>query len=603
MSSLPPKADWDLDIRVEQVRLVFVGMKNSLYLGITLALVLVIALQTPERQYILWGWFALVAATRVICVGYALLALRRGVTPANATRLIVHMSLIKACEGLAWGALAWIVMGEGSLQDQLLTMASLAGVSGNAVSLLAPVFPLYASMQLMQLGAINTKLWLIDGSSYTVLAIGCSLYVVGQFGQSLLAQRASRRSIALRFENLDLVERLRVESESAEHAREKAEQANLAKSKFLAAASHDLRQPVHAQELFLEVLGRSELSAAQHKVLGNARAASQASAQMLNTLLDFSRIEAGVIEPHHRSFQLQPLFNKLENELGSQADAKDIVYRCRETQLAVESDPGLLELMLRNLITNAIRYTEQGGLLIACRKRGDEVLIDVYDTGIGIEASQQDAIFREFYQLSNPERDRLKGLGLGLAITDGLARSLGHTLSLVSRFGRGSVFRIRLPLAQSNSSEDVFGLPPIPQLQPELLQGLRVLVVEDDATVREGMEQLLSDWGCDCRAVDCIEQALRLVSQWPVQVVISDYRLREEQTGAQAISQIREALDQHIPALIITGDTAPERLREASNSGIPLLHKPVSPAQLYQALTNSINRTQREIVEPVRPDG
>lgn len=580
-------AELERDIRVEQVRLVFVGLKSSLYLGTALAVVLAIALYTPENRLPLLSWLALVVIGRVLCVGYAARALRRGVTPDNTAELIVRMSLIKVFEGLAWGALAWIVMGQGTLPEQLLAMAALAGVSSNAVSLLAPVFPLYASMQFAQLGVINSKLWLIDGSAYTMLAIGCTFYVVGQVAQAVLAQRSSRCSVALRFENRDLVERLRVESARAEQARDKAEEANLAKSKFLAAASHDLRQPVHAQELFLEVLARSELSEMQRKVLGNARAASQASSQMLNTLLDFSRIEAGVIEPQRRAFHLQPLFNMLENELGSQADAKDIVYRCRETRLAVDTDPALLELMLRNLITNAIRYTRRGGLLVACRRRGTEVSIEVFDTGIGIDPAEQGEVFREFHQLGNPERDRLKGLGLGLAITEGLARSLGHGLSLVSQPGRGSVFRIRLPLASGRFSEDVFVPPGGVQLPPGRLRGLRVLVIDDDAIVRQGMAHLLEDWGCECRVAESIDEALQRVAGWPVQMLISDYRLRENQTGAEAIRQVRDALQAPLPALIITGDTAPERLREARDSGVPLLHKPLSPAQLYRVLVNS----------------
>ena len=208
MSDWRTNAELDMDIRVEQVRLVFISMKNSLYLGIALALVLVLALYSADNSVHLLIWFALVAGGRVICVSYAILALRSGITASNTLKLIWQMCLIKAFEGLTWGALAWIVMGQGSLPEQLLTMASLAGVSGNAVSLLAPVFPLYASMQLMQLGVINSKLWLIDGSSYTVLAIGCTLYVIGQIGQALIVQRASRQSIALRFENRVLLKRL-----------------------------------------------------------------------------------------------------------------------------------------------------------------------------------------------------------------------------------------------------------------------------------------------------------------------------------------------------------------------------------------------------------
>ena len=564
------------------------GMKSSLYLGTALALILTVIFLKPENARVIWSWFAAVLACRLLCVIYALIALRRNVTPENMTRHIVVMSGLKILDGLAWGALCWIMMGHASLPEQVLAMASLAGVSGNAVSLLAPVFPLFLSMQFAQMLAMNSKLLLLNDPFFAVLAIGCMLFVAGQSGQALLTQRASRQSLLLRFENLDLVERLQVETERAEQARNKAEEANLAKSKFLAAASHDLRQPVHAQELFLEVLARSDLSERQHNILNNARTASQASAQMLDTLLDFSRIEAGVIEPQQRAFHLQPLLNKLENELGKQVDIKNIVYRCRETQLAVLSDPNLLELMLRNLITNAIRYTHQGGLLIACRKRGDAVLIEVFDTGVGIEPAQQSEIFREFHQLENPERDRLKGLGLGLAITEGLAHSLGHTLSVTSRPGRGSVFRIRLPLANCSFTDDAFELPTGPRLRAGLLQSLRVLVIEDDAIVRQGMAHLLEEWGCDCRAVESIDEALEQVDQWPVQMLISDYRLRKNQTGAEAINRVREAIGEPIPALIITGDTAPERLRDAHNSGVLLLHKPLSPTQLYQVLVKSM---------------
>ncbi|WJD60328.1 ATP-binding response regulator [Pseudomonas kurunegalensis] len=581
---LPGEGPQDLDqasgIRVEQVRQVFEGMKNSLYLGLGLSVILVIALDSPQRRWQLLAWLGLVTVGRVVCVVYAIRALKVGITPGNAQRLIRHMCLIKVFEGFAWGALTWIEMGQGSLPEQLLVMASLAGVSGNAVSLLAPVFPLYASMQLTQLLVINTCLVMIEGGAYNVLAIGCTLFVAGQYGQARIAQRASAQSIALRFENLNLVGRL-------QQALNKAEEANQAKSKFLAAASHDLRQPVHAQELFLEVLASSELSEVQSKVLGNARAASQAAAQMLNILLDFSRIEAGVIEPQRCTFLLQPLLHKLEIELGGQADAKGIVYRSRETLLAVESDPALLELMLRNLITNAIRYTERGGVLIGCRRRGDHALIEVVDTGIGIDVAHQAAIFREFHQLGNPERDRTKGLGLGLAITDGLATSLKHDMSLVSEPGRGSIFRISVPLAQRctidyapNSQEVLadYGAP---------MQGLCVLVIDDDLIVRQAMEHLLSDWGCDCRTEERMDDAaLQRLAGWPLQVVISDFRLRDEQTGADAIHKVRTAFGATLPALLITGDTAPERLREARASGIPLLHKPVSPRQLHQALAS-----------------
>ncbi len=373
----------------------------------------------------------------------------------------------------------------------------------------------------------------------------------------------------------------------AEVAQHKAEHANIAKSRFLAAASHDLRQPIHAQGLFLGVLSRTELTPYQRVLLSSARTALDASGEMLNTLLDFSRIEAGVVKPQIQPFLLQPLFNKIENEFAPQADAKGLVYRSRETDLAAQSDPMLVELILRNLLSNAIRYTELGGVLVACRRRGNQAVLEVWDTGIGIEPAHQQEVFREFHQLGNPERDSRKGLGLGLAISDGLARTLNHGLSLVSKPLRGSVFRLTLPIAAAA----------LPIKGPAVMRGnsdtlnIRVLVIDDDETVRAAMLHLLRNWGCECEAVESIEEALALALSHTPDVVVSDYRLREQRTGAEAIAALRTLLGNALPALLITGDTAPERLREAQASGIPLLHKPVSPSQLYRGLMEALEGT------------
>lgn len=363
-------------------------------------------------------------------------------------------------------------------------------------------------------------------------------------------------------------------------AKQEAEDANMGKSKFLAAASHDLRQPIHAQGLFLEVLSRTELNAQQRGLLASTRAASDASADMLNTLLDFSRIEAGVIEPQRQAFRVQPLLNKIEREFERQADAKGLAYRSRETTLVAQSDPALIELILRNLVSNAIRYTDEGGVLVTCRQRAGQVVLEVWDTGIGITASQQREVFREFHQLGNPERDRRKGLGLGLAIVEGLARTLGHALSMVSIPGRGSVFRLTLPTAMTPAI--AAELSPLMAKSQQL--DMRVLVIDDEESVRVGMLHLLRSWGCDCMAAESIEDALALARQQAPDFVISDYRLREQRTGIEAIAALRALLGDALPALLVTGDTAPERLRQAQASGIPLLNKPVSPSQLYRAM-------------------
>ncbi|MGC1548428.1 MAG: hybrid sensor histidine kinase/response regulator [Rhodanobacter sp.] len=586
-------------IRVEQVRLLLGGVKSSLVSSVLMASLLAWFLRGSTSLPILLTWYASVVGCRLVGIGYARHFVRRGITIEQTRKLTLHLVILNSLAGAAWGSLVWIAIDHAGVAGSILVMASMAGIAGHAMSMLAPVTPVYIGQAIAMQGVVASKLWLLGmvDTPYRGLAFAITLYAVGLIALARNTHQSIRNTIILRFENMELLERLQVESENAQLAREKAEQANLSKSKFLAAASHDLRQPIHAQGMFLEVLARSELSDSQRKVLENARATSQASAEMLNTLLDFSRIDAGVIKPQWRSFRLQPLFNKLEAELGQHADFKNIVYRSRETHLAIVSDPALLELMLRNLISNAIRYTERGGMLVACRKRGGEAVIEVFDTGIGIAPHLQQEVFREFHQLGNPERDRHKGLGLGLAITEGLARSMGHALTLASRPGRGSVFRVSMPLAQGAFSEDSLGLPISLPLQPEAyMAGRRILVIDDDEAVRLGMLQLLGSWGCRCDVAESFDEALELARIHMPELVISDYRLRERQTGAEVIAALRAELGMELPALIVTGDTAPQRLREATSSGIPLVHKPVSPVQLYHAMVNIL--TIRAI-EPV----
>ena len=368
-------------------------------------------------------------------------------------------------------------------------------------------------------------------------------------------------------------------------ARQRADESNAAKSKFLAAISHDVRQPLHAQALFLAVLARTELNAHQREVLDRATAASLSCGEMLNTLLDFSRVDTGVLRPQVQSFRLQPLLNKIEREFELQADAKNLAYRSRESDLVAQSDPMQVELILRNLVANAIRYTSHGGVLVACRRRGNVIVVEIWDTGVGIDAAHQKDIFREFHQLGNPERDRHKGLGLGLAIADGLSKALGHGLSLSSRPGKGTVFRLELPISH------VVSVHATPVVLPAAahLQDLKVLVIDDDDSVRSGMAYLLRTWGCACDTAASIDEALALAQLGAPEAIISDYRLREQRTGAEAIAALRTLLGKNTAALIISGDTALEPQREALSTGVPLLHKPVAPDQLHEFLVTVLH--------------
>jgi CheY-like chemotaxis protein/anti-sigma regulatory factor (Ser/Thr protein kinase) len=309
---------------------------------------------------------------------------------------------------------------------------------------------------------------------------------------------------------------------------------------------------------------------------------------MLTTLLDFSRLEAGVVKSVPKPFFLQPMLATLEQEFGLQADAKELFYRSRETSLAAVADPNLTDLVLRNFISNAIRYTDRGGVLVACRFRGGAAVVEVWDTGIGIPADQHAEVFKEFHQLGNPERDRRKGLGLGLAIVERISSAMNAKVTLRSVPGRGSVFRLWLECYQDSIVYDRGT-----ESSNKDLRNMRVLVIDDEEPVRLGMQELLRSWGCICHTADAVSSALHCVAMLGLheqpQVILADYRLREGATGGQAISALRTYLtlrgyDAPLPAIIITGDTAPERLREAQQTDAALLHKPVSAQALQQAL-------------------
>jgi two-component system, sensor histidine kinase len=409
-------------VAVEQLRMLLVNATFSFTLGgvANVLVAIVFALSAPLQPLAIW---ALACWLPVPVLHH----LARGFARAPAPTEVVDRYtrwVVVACTvtGALRGVLPWIAFDHASPLAIAMLICFMAAIQAGSMAFMAPVLPAFAGYTLAFLVLLAAKLVTLRNPVYWAIAAGSALFGVAVIASARRLSVAFRTMVELRFENVELVERLRDESAMAQAARVEAENANQAKSKFLAAASHDLRQPIHAQGLFLEALSRSELSTQQRDVLTNARAACTASGDMLNTLLDFSRLEAGVVAVNARPFRLQPLLNRIENELAPLADRKDILYRSRETEAMIDSDAALVELILRNLVSNAIRYTERGGVLIGCRRRNGMLRIEVWDTGIGIAAEHHAEVFREFHQLGNPERDRRKGLGLGLAIAERLAR-------------------------------------------------------------------------------------------------------------------------------------------------------------------------------------
>jgi len=363
--------------------------------------------------------------------------------------------------------------------------------------------------------------------------------------------------------------------------------ANRAKSRFLAAASHDLRQPMHALGLFVTQLKSRIKDPENRHLTGRIEAAVSALQGLLDALLDVSRLDAGVVNANLSNFSLAALLDRIDTAFAPEASDRGLHFRVKHCRLAAHSDPVLLERILINLVANALRYTERGGILVGCRRRGSRVRIEVWDTGVGIPPEHQQAIFQEFYQVGNPERDRSKGLGLGLSIATRLARLLDGRIDVRSVPCRGSVFAVEVPRA----TEWQAARPDRTTAAiDDLLRGACVLVVDDDALVLEAVAGLMMQWGCRVITATGGDQALTIASQTaaPPDAVLCDYRLPAGETGDMVIRRLRERFGPHLPAALITGDTAPERLREAKTSGIPLLHKPVQPARLRALLEHLV---------------
>lgn len=416
--------------------------------------------------------------------------------------------------------------------------------------------------------------------NYLVSAL---LSVIATTGLILLARvknRAHVDALALRFAMADLADDLTVQ-------RDIAQRANVAKSKFLAAASHDLRQPLHALTLLTSALHGSDIAPSVRTIANDMGTAIGSLEKMFGALLDISRLDAGVLHPEPKHFHLGELLRRIAGEYAAMAQSKGLRVLLDDCSFIANTDPVWLERIVRNYLANAVRYTNVGEIRITCRAASTDIRIEVKDTGIGIAHDQHSEIFSEFYQIGNPERDRTKGLGLGLAIVRRIADLLRLPVGVESELHRGASFFVVVPKGDASRVEQ---LNTVEIAQPENLAGLSVLVIDDDAAVRDSMRTLLSVWKCHVVTAGDATQAITLAREafgCPDALVV-DYRLREERSGTQAIAQVRAEFQAEIPALIVSGDTAPERLREVAESGHVLIHKPAPPAALRAFLFSAL---------------
>lgn len=393
----------------------------------------------------------------------------------------------------------------------------------------------------------------------------------------------------------ELEQRIAIATAELREKKEEAETATRAKSRFLAAASHDLRQPTHALGMFVARLAQLPHDRETHALIGHLDASVRATQDLLDALLDVSRLDAHAVAVQARPFALAELFSQVEAAMATTAQDKGLRLRVRPTRVWLMSDPALLYRIVLNLVSNALRYTSRGSVLVACRVGSDglHARIEVWDSGIGMAAEHHQEIFREFYQIGNAERDRGKGMGLGLNIVQRTAQLLGHPIRLRSILGRGTRFAMEVPLAPAGLAVALAAAPERRAFDD--LKGLVVMVIEDDALARDGLVGLLASWGAVVGVADGRVAALALLQQgFTPDVLLSDYQLQDAENGIEIIRQLRAAAAWPVPACLISGNTSPALMTAARQAGLTLLHKPVRPAKLRSLIRRLVLDAQAE---------
>ena len=587
----PERAQEDLALEAAQLAL---HCRQALRVPVAGALVsgfVTYLLWSLHSHALLIGWSASLCLALCARAAVAWHVLRHPPVGAAIRARSDLMVLLNLAGGIAGGAAAPLFMPGVPLAEQALLTTVLCCWCAGSISTTSTLPRAFYALVIPFMAQVVFAWAVTDVASggYITALLGVFTAYVLMFGRDSARQVAE--GLRARNQNVALVEDLRREREEANAARLHAESASRSKSRFIAAASHDMRQPLHALSLYAAALSQAVDEPRAVGIARNIEAAVDSLDSLFEALLDLSRLDAGVVTPAPRTFRAKTLVERLQNEFRPVAADKGIALHVQSEDLALHTDPVLLERVLRNLLDNAVRYTQSGGVRLECLHGEDGIEIRVMDSGVGIPDTELGRIFEEFYQVGNAARDPARGMGLGLASVRRMVELLGLRISVSSALGRGSVFTVRLPDVASAVPAEATRQPGDGSPPPNL-GGKLVLVIEDDPRAREAMTALLVQWGCRTLSAASGPEALRLVDAQErlPDMVLADYRLGEGCTGVQAVQALSERYQgrARIPAVIVTGDSDPARLRDAQSSGLSLLHKPVKEARLRAAIEDQL---------------
>ena len=540
---------------------------------------------TPAAVMLPWmGAFAVMALARWM-VGVRF----KRATPQSREdwlrwRLYSNIGTIAA--GVLWGLTGWVFYGRGNASQQTGLIVIVYTFAVAAVPVLSTQPRMYFGFVSLCFLPLVVRIASVGGVASYELAGELLLIISLTAVLARYYRQALQRVMELKLQADGLLAQLRVEKQAAEAARREAEVANRAKTQFFTAASHDLRQPLHAMGLFAEALRQRVHEPEVAHLVNSINESVDALEGLFSELLDITRIDSGGVEVHPKHFQVDDILRKLRLHFEPVAFEKGLALRLRGGMRAVHADPLLVERILRNLVSNALRYTNDGSVLVGCRPLGDKVLLQVWDTGVGIREEQQAMIFEEFYQVPNTEAvapHQRKGLGLGLAIVKRLADLMGAPLRLLSTPGRGSVFTLELPAGKALGAPAV-SLPGKGPLELTL-NGRLIVIVEDEPVVRSSLEVLLKGWGASIASFDSVATSTAWAlgcepGQPAPHLLIVDYRLENGLNGVHAVQALRQRFGAGVPAIVVTGSTMTGHEKEAQEHNFHVLTKPVLPNKL-----------------------
>lgn len=566
---------------VEEELLVMLAMEGKkLPIPVFLIAAMIAALASYRLTAFAWvPWLVLVAALLVLrWVGLGRLPGMSHLAAQQRLRIAVLLSgLNGVVHGLSLGFFPYLPEFERAILSMLLVgmcAGAVATTAGYKPVFLAYLLPIIVPLSLLWAFSpgVADPGWIEISVALLVAMMGVVLTTLATDAFKLF-----RESFEIRLQQVALNAQL-------QSALDEAEAANNAKTRFLASASHDLRQPIHALSLFSAALAMRPLDERSRDIAQHMDTALQSLASQLDALLDVSKLDAGVVEVNNTPLSLKNLLERVYEEFVQDARDKglDSVFKCSRDAY-INTDQILFMRIIRNLLGNAIKYTDSGQVSLVVTPESGAHVVTVRDTGHGIAEEEQTHIFEEFYQVDNPQRDRTKGLGLGLAIVKRLVHLLQIDMQMRSSAGNGTAFALTVPAVEQMESNGQGTLPVAVSFDD-----LHVLVVDDEAEVAVGMQTLLEGMGCEVATADCTRHAVAAARQQKPDIILVDFRLRGKDNGITTVRTI-QFLYPNIPAILISGDTAPDRLREAEEACIELLHKPVPVDVLKQAITRVCN--------------